>query len=106
MENPAVVVKVRVTRPSAEVPFWGETDEGNLLTHLVATIHDAYSADIQSTKIVIDELVFDTVIEYSSKEIYEESRKTCLDLVPTFLEVRDQYYRNVGGSVTQEVTLL
>jgi hypothetical protein len=106
MENPAVVVKITINQPSG-AESWASTPEGAVMYHVVSEILLSYAPNIE-INIVKPEgaTLYETFVYYSSREIYEEARNRCLAAEPTFIQNRDAYYQEIGGSAVQEVTFL
>jgi hypothetical protein len=93
MENPAFRLTVTITRPTPQTQIWSETEEGMTYSSIFASLFNAYGndkVDMMTTNSE-DKLMTTLVVNYSSREIYEEIRLQALEILPDFYQKRDEY---------------
>lgn len=98
MENPAVIVTVATIRPSADTVTWSDTDEGQFYFSILFEVYNSYGTDnIEVTHTLSEDgLTRVGVIQYKTKEIYEEARQQALWAIPDFYDKRDAYSAQHG----------
>lgn len=106
MENPAVIVNIKIGRPSLDTDPWHRTVEGAVYYFFIHSILESYDPDIKLEYISTDDLNTEVIIKYNSLELYNKVRAECLEAFPDYTEKRDAYYQSIGGSCKQEVTFL